>query len=296
MSPPWLGLATACTAMVAIAACGGDSKSDQTRTTRPKTPVIATTTPTDGNPDTTDGRFDINGHEMFLACRGTGSPTFIYVHGMGGTAEGGSNILDRLGDGHRRCAYDRPNGLGVSETVDGPLTGQDSVEDLHALLAAADVQGPYVLLGASFGGLISDMYAATYPDDVMGMMMLDSPLPDALVNEARYIPEHDRLKASDWKKSPERMDELTTFHQAQRLQGVEPRIPLTYLAVKRLDLPPSYPRKAITMNERRKQREFVARFSPGRLVLVDSPHYMEPEIPGRIAREVNRILAATDAR
>lgn len=50
--------------------------------------------------------------------------------------------------------------------------------DLHALLEAAQVPGPYVLLGASFGGLIADMYAATYPDQVVGMVLLDASLLD----------------------------------------------------------------------------------------------------------------------
>ena len=58
----------------------------------------------------------------------------------------------------------------------------------------------------------------------------------------------------------------------------------------------SYPRKAITTAERKMQREFVGRFSPGRLVFVDTEHYMEPVIPGRIAREVERVIAASAKR
>jgi hypothetical protein len=124
------------------------------------------------------------------------------------------------------------------------------------------------------------------------MVMLDSPLPDALVSEARFVPKQHQVKAGDWKDSPELMDDLTTFRQAQRLQGREPRIPVTYLAVKRLEIPSSWPRKAMTRAERALQRAFLARFDPGRLLIVDSPHYMEPEIPGRIARETERVLAA----
>ena len=73
-------------------------------------------------------------------------------------------------------------------------------------------------------------------------------------------------------------------------------MPVTYIGVKRLDLPPSYPRKAITASERRLQRDFLERFSPGRLVLVNTEHYMEPVIPGRIAREVDRVIAASGER
>lgn len=68
----------------------------------------------------------------------------------------------------------------------GRHTGADSVRDLHALLAAADVRGPYMLLGFSLRGLLAAMYAGTYPDEVMGILMLDASLPtddqvDALI-------------------------------------------------------------------------------------------------------------------
>jgi pimeloyl-ACP methyl ester carboxylesterase len=172
------------------------------------------------------------------------------------------------------------------------LTGKDGVADLHALLAAADVAGPYLLLGASFGGLLADMYAATYPDDVVGMVLLDALLPDYLTHELRYIPTaHRELKPNIWKQDPEQYDLLTTFRQALALQGNEPSVPVTYIGIKRFDIPRSWPYKVIHAAGRKNQRDFVARFSPGRLIIVDTPHYMEPVIPGRIAREVKRVIA-----
>ncbi len=69
-------------------------------------------------------------------------------------------------------------------------------------------------------------------------------------------------------------------------------MPVTYLAVKELDLPPSLPVKEMTAAIRRVQRNFVGQFSPGRLVFVDVAHYMEPVIPERIAEEVDRVVLA----
>lgn len=172
------------------------------------------------------------------------------------------------------------------------MTGKDGVADLHALLAAAHVPGPYVLLGASFGGLLADMYAATYPDDVVGMVLLDALLPNDLISEFRYIPKAQReLKPNVWKQDPEQYDLLTTYRQARALQGNEPRIPVTFIGIKRFDIPRSWPRKTISAAFRKNQRDFVDRFSPGRLIIVDTPHQMEPVIPERIAREVNRVIA-----
>lgn len=291
-----LALVTVCTSMAMIAACGSESDSDSDGGTRATAPTSTTTAASADNPSTGSVSLDVGGHKLSMTCQGDGSPTVVYLHGMGGSKASAGTIPQLLADKQRVCAYDRPNGMGVSDPVDGPLTGNDSVRDLHALLAAADVRGPYVLLGASFGGLIADMYAATYPEDVTGMVLLDSPLPDTFKYELRYIPPADRPKPDDWKESPERMDELTTFRQAQALQGNEPKIPVTYLAAKRVELPPSYPRKEITAAERKLQRDFLARFSRGRLLLVDSPHFMEPAIPERIARETERVIAASTQR
>ena len=276
-------------ALALTAGCGGGADPEP-KAAAP--PPIATTSPSDGDPATTDRMLDVRGHELFIACLGTGSPTVIYLHGMGGTAVGGTDIAKRLGDENRVCTYDRPNGLGVSESQDGPLTGNDAVADLHGLLAAAGERGPYVLLGASHGGLIASMYAGTYPDDVVGMVLLDSPLPDTYEYERPYLPKDSLPKPDDWKENPEKVDDATTLRQAQALQDTLPKIPVTYLSPKVMEVPKDLPREKIIAADRRLQRDYLTRFSPGRLVLVDSPHWMEPEIPGRIAREVQHVVAA----
>ena len=285
-----------CGVVAGVAGCGGGSDGDAAATKTKAAPPLATTTPSDGDDATDDRMVEVGGRKLFIACRGTGSPTVVYLHGMGGAAAGAGEIPAKLGDSQRFCAYDRINSAGFSDQVEGPVTGKDQVEDLHGLLAAADVPGPYVLLGASHGGLIAAMYATTYPEDVAGMVLLDAPLPDTLKYEGRYLPKADRLKFDDWQDSPEKVNDLATFRQAQALQGNEPRIPVTYIGVKVMELPSSYPRAKITAAERRLQRDYLKRFSPGRLVLADSPHYMEPEIPGRIAREVKRVVAAAAER
>ena len=287
-------LVTVCAPLILISGCGGGS--DANRSAAKTVAPVATTAASDGDPSTQDMLLEVGGKNIFIACRGSGSPTVVYLHGMGGSAASAGRIPAMLGDSQRFCAYDRINSTGLSEQVEGPLTGKDQVQDLHALLAAADIPGPYVLLGASHGGLIAYMYAATYPGDIAGMVLLDAPLPDTFKYEGRYLPRKDLPRPHDWKASPEKVDDLTTFRQAQALQGGEPQIPATYIGAKVIELPPSYPRAEITAAERRLQRDFLDRFSPGRLVLVDSPHYMEPEIPARIAREVRRVVAATRQR
>ena len=88
------------------------------------------------------------------------------------------------------CRRSRPRG----DVDPGRHTGADSVRDLHALLGAASVAGPYLLVGFSFGGLLAIMYAGTYPDQVMGLVSLDGSLPtDDQVDQ--LIPKDERAQA-----------------------------------------------------------------------------------------------------
>ena len=84
----------------------------------------------------------------------------------------------------RVCAYDRPNTvLGdniqferrgqISTPVEQPHLVEQDVRDLHALLTAAGELGPYVLVGHSYGGLITALYTSTYPGDVLGGVYVD---------------------------------------------------------------------------------------------------------------------------
>jgi pimeloyl-ACP methyl ester carboxylesterase len=80
-------------------------------------------------------------------------------------------------------AYDRA-GVGASEPAPTPRTGQEVVKDLHALLMAAQIRVPYVLVGQSFGGYTARLYAHQYPDDVAGMVLVDAPHED---RDSRFL-------------------------------------------------------------------------------------------------------------
>lgn len=236
-----------------------------------------------------EGRFDVGDHRLYLKCTGSGSPTVVYLHGSvrqrGDQGhERAGRIPSLLDDRNRVCVYDRSN-VGRSDSVPGRLTGRDSANDLHALLRSAHVERPYVLLGASLGGAISDLYLAAHPKDVAGMVLLDSTLPAYLDMYKRLFPPGSGPQPGEWKGEAEHLDRLATFRQAGEVQGQRHRIPVTYIAAA-VSLPPK-----IEAAIRRAQRAFVSRFSPGRMIVVDAPHHMAPVIPERIAQEVERVIA-----
>jgi pimeloyl-ACP methyl ester carboxylesterase len=92
-------------------------------------------------------------------------------------------VLAGVADFTRACAYDRPGTVAAlndnvrqsrSDPVPMPRTAEDVVADLHALLRAAGVPGPYVFAGHSLGGLFVRLYASTYPRDVLGLVLVDA--------------------------------------------------------------------------------------------------------------------------
>lgn len=81
--------------------------------------------------------------------------------------------MDRLDDDTTVCAYDRA-GLGRSDLRPPPHGADSAVDDLHALLGATGLTPPFVVVGASFGGLDAQLFARRYPDEVAGVVLVDA--------------------------------------------------------------------------------------------------------------------------
>jgi pimeloyl-ACP methyl ester carboxylesterase len=131
---------------------------------------------TDAPPAMPGQSIDVGGHTLHLRCTGTGSPTVVLQPGGGGMSSDMGWIAPRVAADTRVCVYDRP-GRGGSEAVSTPEDASQIASDLHTLLRRGNVPGPYVLAGHSFGGLYVLTYAARYPDEVAGMVLVDSTAP-----------------------------------------------------------------------------------------------------------------------
>jgi pimeloyl-ACP methyl ester carboxylesterase len=138
---------------------------------------------------------NIGGYLLAYECAGTGSPTVILEAGY--TASGistyGPVILPALARRTRVCTYDRA-GDGLSDARPAsvrPLTGATQARELHTLLKVIGAGPPYVLVGHSYGGMITREFAALYPGQVAGMVLVDaSSEPEVAV--------YDRLHAGPW--------------------------------------------------------------------------------------------------
>ena len=116
---------------------------------------------------------DVRGHKLYLNCVGSGSPTVVLEPGAGATSSQLGWITPTVARSTRVCVYDRA-GRGWSEPANSPQDGAQIATDLHTLLHRGGVTGPYVLAGHSFGGLYVRIFAAHYPDEVAGLVLVDS--------------------------------------------------------------------------------------------------------------------------
>ncbi len=126
---------------------------------------------------------DVGGHRLHLNCTGSGSPTVVLQPGGGDFSAAMAWIAPAVAAHTRVCVYDRP-GRGWSQPTNSPQDATQVSTDLHTLLQGAHAPGPYVLAGHSFGGLYVLTHAYRYPNDVAGMVLIDSTNPATTANPA----------------------------------------------------------------------------------------------------------------
>lgn len=131
--------------------------------------------------DDNAGVFEAGGQRQWLDCRGTGGPTLVLIAGLWGWSKDWVSMTDQLRAGGRVCTYDRP-GLGQSPARTGSLEVDASLHamELHELLRVAGEEGPYLIVGHSYGGLVARSFNNNHPQSAAGMTLLD-PVP-ALFN------------------------------------------------------------------------------------------------------------------
>lgn len=119
---------------------------------------------------------EIKGRRMHLHCAGEGSPTVVVDSGLGSYSADWQLVQPEVAKFTRICTYDRP-GYGWSQPGPRPRTSRQMARELHSLLAAAQgagLAGPYLLVGYSLGGFNVRLYARQHPDEVAGLVLVDS--------------------------------------------------------------------------------------------------------------------------
>lgn len=174
---------------------------------------------------------DIGGRTLYINCAGEGSPTVVFISGRTDRSDIWSKVFDEMSKKTHVCAYDRPGTVTIvkdevkvsrSSSVPQPVTPKEGVQDLHSLLQAVRVPGPYILVAHSYGGLIARLFASLYPNEVVGLVLVDT-LTEKLFDDLN--PEQQALwiklnsnysKDLDQYTVQERTDFLKSFDELRR--------------------------------------------------------------------------------
>lgn len=258
---------------------------------------------------------DIGGRKLHIRCVGPsdGRPTVLLEAGGGSYSSSWSLVQDLLSSRVRTCAYDRA-GSGWSEPGPAPRTMRQEVFELHALLEAAKVPGPFVLVGQSIGGVLVRLYAEQYGSDVVGVVLVDPLHESDMLGSVRYgglvrlrekatgraVPEPRREGKASTQYNPEDdylAEELQQIYLSRKANP-EPlgKRPLIVLAAGKRPPPPGTSEElwAQLRVEKDGQRIDLSRLSSNSKFVLDpsSGHNIQNDNPQLVARAIEEVLAA----
>jgi pimeloyl-ACP methyl ester carboxylesterase len=252
------------------------------------------------------GWFDVGGRRLFLRCTGHGNPTVVFE---GGLTHDWLELQNQLSGFTRVCSYDRPGGpRSRSDPAPTPRTARDFVADLHGLLAAARVPGPYVLAGHSNSGLFTLLYASTHPRQVAGLVLIDAVHP--AYHERRLAMFKPLLPPAAWEAlrqeamavlprllDPEGIDIWTSEHQTRKALRRSPLRPMPLVVLTRGR--PEDPGAAFVEQDERLwlelQRELAQLVPDSRHLITQSGHDIQLEQPELVLDAIRDVVQAVRA-
>lgn len=292
-------LVTTTLATVAIALTASACTSSTTSDTVAVTTSTSTTTATVERPtQDRDELVHVDGGRMHLRCVGQGDTTVLLLAGWGGDGDAWGAIEPPVAEHARVCSYAR-FGTGTSDPPASTQTFATQARDLYALLTEAGEPGPYVLLGHSFGGAEAVTFAAAYPDEVVGLMLLDASPTDwpATVCSVPAWPDGCAVMR-DPTRDPERLDVFAAFDEVATITSLG-ELPMTVVtAAHRSDPGPSpaeYERLDAVWAD---GVERWAALSPASTVVTveDTGHDIHLDQPQLVVDTLLELIPRTDAR
>jgi len=243
------------------------------------------------------GTFAVDGErKLFIQCMGSGSPVILMEAGGGDESSAWAGIMPALAEQTMVCAYDRA-GTGRSDPApDEPRTAADVQDDLDALLEAASIEPPYLLVGQSFGGAVSLFHAMRHSENVAGMVIVDSDWPST---DPEKDPLHVALTDEQWAEfmgdGEQWDDEENTEHidfenlaaeieaSVQPLPGVPIRI---LSATQAPDCPAEWDCRLIIEKSIEFQEQWLQLSPDAVQVLVEGGHNLHEDNPQAVTAEI----------
>ncbi len=261
------------------------------------------------------------GRRLYLECRGTGSPTVLLEAGTGDRGDiwslppsgAGPAVLPSVTRFTRVCTYDRPGTYLLpdrhsrSDPVAMPRTARDIALDLRALLRAADVPGPYLLVGHSYGGLVARLFATSYPRQTAGLVSIDAQNEDFIAAYKRLLTPEQYTAAVLDPQPPAGLEDVSGLErlsleasaaQVRQAQADTPlrRLPVVIISHSRrlpnpFGFPDDWPNAALERAFQDSQ-DRLAELVPGtrHVIATKSGHYIQLDQPRLVTRAIRDLV------
>jgi len=269
--------------LLAVSACGFPLS--QTKTSEEKSSSL-------------DQMIDVGGYRLHINCAGNpinGSPTVVMDAGGYDSSESWNKVQPEIAKFARVCVYDRA-GLGKSERRPSPsYPSQEVVKDLHTLLVNAHIAAPFVLVGHSFGGMNVRLYASQHPQEVVGMVLVDSVNEDEMDRWVAMMPTEIKQRMTEADKA--QLARLAISEGQVRAAHWHSDIPLVVLTHGVVS-PGDYgiPSMAAKGEELRlEMQKALARLSSRskHIIVEKSGHYIQRDQPQVVIDSVRQVAEAT---
>lgn len=265
------------------------------------------------------GRFiNLGLQVMYIDCLGEKTPTVLIDVGLGDASANWLKIAKTLSKNVKVCLYDRA-GYGLSDPGSGNRTTAQIVHELNMLLELADISGPYVVVGHSFGGFTARYFAAKYPEKTVGAVLIDSSHPDQIyrLSSLDQVKHKRPYKLTPSKPPPDYMNEVekhwyflnssrkAIYAQMEELKsfkdsayevkhaGPLPDIPLAILSRGKNQLPEI---NGVSMEQEwREMQKELLRLSDNswHIIIKNSGHKIYLEAPDEVIKNILKVVNKT---
>lgn len=238
----------------------------------------------------TGGLVDVGGYRLRIECKGFGAPTVIMDSGLTFTKSTWGLVSPEIAKFTRVCTYDRA-GLGDSDAGPKPRTSQLIVDELQTLLRNAGIDSPYVLVGHSFGGLNMRLYASEHPEQVFGLVLVDSSHEDADARLASILPPNRGREYLTRSQANSEGVDLETSNAQVRSSAPLPDVPMVVLMAARGHWPTDFPIDQAEVVRRELQLDLSRRVPHGSLIVAEEGgHFIQNDQPDLVAGAVRSVV------
>lgn len=245
---------------------------------------------------------DVGGYHLDVVRAGSGTPNVILVAGLGNTVDTWTQIVPSAAQLSTVVAYSR-SGLGRSEPGPSKHTAKDSVLELHALLAKLNLKPPYVLVGASYGGILVRLYTSMYPNEVAGLVLSDASHEQQVQRYGKVDPKYpaqfrtffeEKLKSLKGAEADETRESVR-IQNARAVEGLKPLpdIPIAVLTSMKVDPKPEFVNQTAAGHDawRAMHEEWFRRSRNGlHIVTSRSGHHIQDDEPQLVIEAIRFVL------